>query len=358
VSDHQLRAATFAARNGINHSAAHVISRRASSQNSTTKQIKPDFFIVGAPKCGTSALAEYLVAHPDIFMARKEMHFFGNDLRFSKQFYRRDETEYLAEFSGWNGQSRIGEASVWYLFSETAANEIKRFNPESRIVVLLREPVDMIYSLFHWFRFDGNEPLRTFTEALNAENSRRAGLQTSRQTYFAQGLIYRKTALYTAQLRRYFEIFGRERVHVMLYEDLARDAAGVYRNALKFLGVNAEHTLPQFPRVNPAQVVKSPALRAVLNDNAVRSALLAIRPTLPHFVFNALHKIERKLSQINSSAQKPPPIDPELRSQLRRDFAPEVERLSELIGRDLTHWSREELPAPPQNSAAQIAVTS
>ncbi len=322
------------------------LGRRADSKRAAARPLKPDFFIVGAPKCGTSALTDYLAAHPDIFMARKEMHFFGRDLRFGTQFYRRDEKEYLAEFSGWNGQSRISEASVWYLFSRTAAREIKTFNPQARIVILLRDPVDMVYSLFHWFRYDGNEPLRTFAEALKAETVRQVGRGTGRQTYFVQGLVYHQAARYAEQVQRYFEVFGRDRVHVVLYDDLARDAAGVYRDTLSFLDVDAHHTLPEFPRVNPAQAVKSPALRAVLNDAAVRSTLLAVRPLLPRFVFQAFHRIERKLSRINSFAQKSPPLDPALRAQLRRDFAPEVERLGELLGRDLTHWSREAVPSP------------
>src|SRR5262249_13384323 len=91
---------------------------------------RPDFFIVGAPRSGTTAMAQFLSGHPDIFMARKEMHVFGADLRFGRRFYRRDLPTYLAEFRG-HGRRRAGEASVWYLFSAQAAAEIKRFNPEA-----------------------------------------------------------------------------------------------------------------------------------------------------------------------------------------------------------------------------------
>ena len=92
-----------------------------------------------------------------------------------------------------DGQRRIGEASVWYLFSETAAAEIKAFNPEARILVLLREPVEMMYSIFNYFRFDGNEPLATFQEALEAEPDRRAGRRLGRQTRFVARLVYVKS---------------------------------------------------------------------------------------------------------------------------------------------------------------------
>src|SRR5215472_18741131 len=110
---------------------------------------RPDFFIVGAPRCGTTAMGQFLSAHPDIFMARKEMHFFGRDLRFGRRFYRRNLDAYLSEFTGAESRKRAGEASVWYLSSRTAAAEIKEFNPDSRIIIMLREPVEMMFSLFH-----------------------------------------------------------------------------------------------------------------------------------------------------------------------------------------------------------------
>ena len=327
-----------------NPSAAVRTSRAVNlgSEPSTAFQqveTRPDFFIVGAPKCGTTAMSDYLAAHPEIFMGRKEMHFFGKDLRFASHFYRRAEREYLAEFQGWKGQRRIGEASVWYLFSETAAAEIKAFNPSARIIVMLRDPVEMMYSLFQYFRYDGNEPLTTFAAALQAEPDRAAGRRTGRQTYFTPGLVYRDTARFARQVQRYFQTFGRERVHVVLHEDLAVNPAAVYRDTLEFLEVDSSHTLPQFERVNPAKSVKSRGLRALLNDPAARSAVLAVRPFLPQPVFNVFHRTERFLSRLNSTVEKPPPLEPELKSKLRREFETEVEQLSKLIGRDLSHWT-------------------
>lgn len=309
----------------------HIASAKASG--------RPDFFIVGAPKSGTTALSDYLGAHPEIFMARKEMHFFGRDLRFNDHFYRRAEPEYLAEFAAGEGRWRMGEASVWYLFSATAAEEIRAFNPDARIIVLLREPVALMYSQFHFFRYDGNEPLATFAAALRAEPERRAGRGIGRQTYFAPGLVYRDIVRFASQLRRYFAVFGRERVRVVLTEDLAANPAEVYRDTLEFLEVDATHRRPQFARVNGAKKVRSRMLRAVLNDPAVRGALLRLRPLLPSPIFYTFHRIERLLDRVNSSPANPPPLEPELGSELRRDFAAEVEELGELIGRDLSHWT-------------------
>ncbi|NLF38083.1 sulfotransferase, partial [bacterium] len=102
----------------------------------------PDFFIVGAPKSGTTALHAYLGRHPSIFVpARKEPHFFGSDI-VSPAFVR-DRDAYLSLFAGATTEARVGEASIWYLYSKRAAREIKEFNPDARIIIMLRNPVDM-----------------------------------------------------------------------------------------------------------------------------------------------------------------------------------------------------------------------
>jgi hypothetical protein len=322
---------------------------------------KPDFFIVGAPKCGTTAMDHYLAVHPDVFMARKEMHFFGSDLRFGPQFYRRDPTAYLAEFNTANGRRRAGEASVWYLFSERAAAEIKAFNPDARIIIMLRNPVEMLHSLYYQFRFDGNEHLPAFAEAIAAENDRRAGRRLGRQHYFAQGLVYRDDARFTRQVERYFRVFGRDRVQVIIYDDFAADTDAVYRRTLEFLDLAPLPIKNGATVINGNKHVKHPALHAFLNDPSVRRALLAVRPWLPQPVFAALGKTEARLRKLNTVPAARQPLAPELRRRLDEEFAPEVERLSALLGRDLTGWSRDarwhkdlETPAPVPETACPV----
>jgi hypothetical protein len=318
---------------------------------------KPEFFIVGAPKCGTSALAHYLAAHPDIYVARKEMHFFGADLHFGQQFYRRDLNAYLAEFDTRHDQACAGEASVWYLFSRQAAAEIKAFNPDARIIILLREPAAMLYSLYYQFRSDGNEHLPTFAEALAAEDDRRAGRRLGRQTYLAQGLAYRAVVRYTEQVRRYFETFGRERVHVILYDELAANTAGTYRDTLRFLGADPAGINLDFGVINGNKSVRSPALRAVLQDPLVRGTAIALFRRLPRPFSTVLQKCGTKLSDLNLRPEKRPPLAADLRLALSRELAPEVEQLSVLLGRDLSHWSQP-VPARADNPLRAVSAAA
>ena len=303
-------------------------------------------------------MSSYLAGHPDVFMARKEMHHFGSDLRFGQQFYRRGMTEYLSEFGGWKGQRSAGEASVWYLRSQQAAAEIKAFNPDARVVIMLREPVEMLYSLYFAFRWDGNEHIPTFEAALNAENERRIGRHITRQTYFIQGLVYREAAHYVEQVRSYFEVFGRERVHVILYDDFAADVPGVYRKTLDFLGVDSSRAQKEFKTVNGNKSARNRIVRAILHDKTVRSAMLSVRPLLPRRVFSGMQKLDAFIRKCNARPQVRPPMSPELRARLKREFAPEVERLSALLRHDLTHWSREGVsPINSSQSSLEFEVT-
>jgi len=290
-------------------------------------------------------------------MAQKEMHRFGADLHFGPQFFRRDADSYRDAFNDWKGQTRTGEASVWYLYSRQAAAEIKAYSPDARIIILLREPVSMLYSLYHQFLYDGNECLPSFEEALAAESDRSEGRRLSRQTYFAQGLNYRSAASFTEQVRRYFDLFGRERVHVIIYDDLAADTLGTYQDVLDFLGVSDSVDIPIGP-VNSNMSVKSSFLRSFLNDPFVRGTAIGLRSWLPQPLFAAIQSVGITISEMNKRPALRHPLDPDTRRTLQREFAPEVERLSTLLGRDLTHWSQSGTSAPlsPPASIGQATL--
>ena len=271
------------------------------------------------------------------------MHHFGSDLRFGKQFYRRDRKAYLAEFDGCKGEARAGEASVWYLFSKLAAAEIKAFNPDSRIIIMVRKPADLLSSLYNIFRCDGSEHLPTFREALAAENDRREGRRICRRANFSQGLVYHDVPCFTEQIRRYFDLFGRERVHVIVYDDFARCTTRVYGEVLDFLGVDSTRIPDSFPVINgnvSAKTVRNTLVRNLLTDPLVRGTAVALCSWLPCPILTALQKAESRLTQMNYRHVERPPVDEDIQERLCIEFTPEVERLSELLGRDLTHWNR------------------
>jgi hypothetical protein len=205
----------------------------------------PDLFIVGAPKCGTTALTRYLEGHPQVFMAgRKDLHHFGSDLQMRHRPCA-DRAAYLQHFAGAGpAHLRLGDSSVWYLYSQRAAAEIAAFNPQARPIILLREPVSMMYALWGQLRYNSvhDEDIDDFALAMAAEADRATGRRLPPRTPLPEGLLYRRVASFAEQVDRYFRAFGRERVLVLLQDDLKTDAEGTWGRVLDFLGLDRGFT--------------------------------------------------------------------------------------------------------------------
>ena len=294
---------------------------------------------MGAPKCGTTALYEYLKQHPQVFMPEeaKEPNFFGSD--FQNPFFIRDESAYLALFAGARSERRIGEASIWYLYSKRAASEIKSFAPAARIIIMLREPVEMLHALHSQLLFNGDEDEADFEAALAAEDDRKAGLKLPRNPQIVEALFYRDVVKYAEQVERYFNVFPETQVKVIIYDDLKQDAAKVYRETCAFLDVDTEFR-PKFRVVNRNKRVRSQRLLrftrqppSILPGWAKGLAPLQARKDL-------MWKVVKAARRLNTRYEERTPMSSDLRKRLQSEFAPEVERLSLLLGRDLSHWSR------------------
>ena len=128
-------------------------------------KIKPNLFIIGAPKCGTTAKAHYLSEHPDVFMCpEKEPHYFNTDLNY-KRGKSDDLEEYLNLFSGATEEKIVGEASVWYLYSKEAVRNILEFNPNAKFIIMVRNPIKMAPSLHQQLFYNGRETEKDFNKA-------------------------------------------------------------------------------------------------------------------------------------------------------------------------------------------------
>lgn len=300
---------------------------------------RPDFFIVGAPKCGTTAMADYLGQHPEIAMCRmKELHYFGADIQ-DKLSFRASLTErdYLSFFSPRRGERRVGEASVGYLYSRDAPGEILEFCDHADIVIMLRNPVEMVYSLHSQLVYRGNETEGDFEAAIELDEARRSGAAPL-PSAFPPG-SYRSAVAYTEHAKRYLDLFGRERVHFVIFDELKAQPLREYERLCEFLGVDPAF-VPEVDVVNPNKQVRSARLRKPIEwlSNTPHSATprRMIRAVTPRAARNAAM---RSLLRLNTTYGPRSPMPPELRERLTREFAPEVNRLSELLGVDLRHWS-------------------
>ena len=311
----------------------------------------PNLFIVGAPKSGTTALASYLGQHPEVFVAGKELSYFGSDLVFGTDGggrWRLAYEPYLRWFAGHGDARYRADRSVFYLSSTRAAAEIHAFDPTSRILAMLRNPVDQMHSQHSEMCFQGEEDLASFAEAVAAEDDRRHGRRLPPGCRKPFALRYLDLTRYAEQLERYLECFGADQVCVVLYDDLRADPAATYGGILSFLGVDGGHR-PEFSVVNANKVVRSPRLRQVLRQGPPglrRLGRLAVRN---EFTRAALR---RRLQELNTKGAPRPGLDPGLRARLIERCEPDIRRLEALLGRDLSAWRAPPAGAPAAAPAA------
>jgi len=305
---------------------------------------QPNFFVVGAPKSGTTSLDHYLGQHPDVFMpSRKDLPFFGSDLqlRFTYEYGRARETteQYLSFFDNAGSVRRIGETAVWYLFSESAAQEIYSFAPDALIIVMLRNPVDMMYALHSQFLSNLNEDIDDFEAALAAETDRRDGRRIPLRAHFPRGLLYRDVARYAEQLERYFNIFGRDHVHVIYYDDFRDNTNGEVYKTFQFLGLDPGAPV-SLEIINRNKVVRHRGLHALamLPPTRLESLYHALTP---HRFHGRVAALARRLSL---EYEPRPPLDTTVRERLEQEMTPEILRIGRLLDHNMSSWLMQGAP--------------
>jgi hypothetical protein len=301
----------------------------------------PDFFIVGQPKSGTTALYEMLRSHPQIFMPEnKEPWFFAEELheRTPPRPAGTPQTlaEYLSLFGAAGPDQRSGEASALYLWSRTAAARIAEVQPAARIIAILREPASLLRSLHLQFVRTYVETEPDFRRALALEAERREGRQIPRHSYWPKALLYSEQVRYVEQLERYRGLFSPEQMLVLVYDDFRRDNQSALREVLRFLDV--EETAPiELREANATVGVRSPRLHGLLRTVSVgRSpASLAVKGAIKAVTPRRLRRGALRATQRSIVYSAPKPPDPELTNELRHRFKDEVSALSEYLDRDL-----------------------
>jgi hypothetical protein len=293
--------------------------------------MKPNFFIVGAPKCGTTFMNDCLAQHPDIFMAAKELHYFGKDLKLKAKI---PEQDYLSYFSKANEEKIIGEASVWYLFSKFAAEELKKFSPNAKILIMLRNPIDVMHSLHSQHLYDGNEDVLDFEAAIHLDKERRQGKNLPESVDFIQLPPYADSVLFCEQVKRYLDVFGKNQVYIMLYEDFVADTKQIIKGLLEFLEVDIEKDM-KFEVVNSNKEITMFSLHRILKKPPLLLKKIT-RVIVP--IKKLRHLIMARLFKWNIRNKKRKAMSLELTRKLKKHLLEDIERLAKLIDRDLSAW--------------------
>lgn len=285
--------------------------------------------MIGVPKSGTSSFHRYLQQHPQIFMAKKEPHFFSFEGERRPDWAVKDIAAYADLFADAPCGAILGEVSPWYLYSASAANGIKQHTPDAKLIVILRNPVERAYSAFlHWVRL-GGEHVSEFGRAVELETQRiREGA--------AWDFHYVAAGRYCRQLNRYFETFHSNQIQIVLYDDLSSKPVEVMRDVFRFLGVDTsfqpdvsvKYNSSRWPRVQWLHRALHYICRDLSLDQYGRTILPKRMQEMATNVYKRMHYAP------------PPKLSGQMHTILRERLREDIVRTQELIKRDLSAWLR------------------
>lgn len=315
--------------------------------------MRPNFFVAGAPKCGTTALVEYLRPHPQVFIsALKEPHYFATDIDGLRNIRREGDYEALFENAD-KSHRAIGEGSVFYLYSEQALARILSYAPEARIIVMLRNPVELISSLHSQYLYSRNEDVGDLGQAWDLIGPRARGQHIPRLCRDAKLLRYDRVARLGEQLERLLTLFPPDQVMWIYFDDFIRDTRHEYLRTLRFLGLEDDEK-ESFPAVNQNKRHRVGALGDFTQRPPRRlvNAGLRIKEVLGIQHLGLLNR----LREMNRVAGRRPKLAPELREKILETYRDDIRRLSRLTGRSLDHWLGESERVPMQSESTARAV--
>ena len=288
----------------------------------------PNFFLLGAPKSGTTALAQYLSEHPNVFVTDpKEPHFYSKDLNHG--LYR-DRDRYLALFEAAGHNHRVvGEASVWYLYSDVAITNILTEYPTAKFIVMLRNPIEMAISLHDQMVYTGYETERNFEKAWELQALRKRGEKIPVWCHEPKLLQYKSDCLIGEQFARISAAIPKGNLLSIMYDDFKDSPEVVWEKILAFLSLEADGR-EAFPIVNAAKARRSFILKRVNDAYCRLREALGLRG-LGTGIF-------AKLNNWNHVGRSRKLLNPVLAAKLKAEFFDDISKLERTLDRDLSGW--------------------
>ena len=312
-----------------------------SNASKTKHALIPDFLIIGAGKSGTTSLFMYLKQHPEIFIPRvKEPNFygyenktpedFGGDLEEIKHFQESvtDFASYTNLFADATPGQLKGEMSNTYMYHDQAPERIKYYNPEMKLIAILRQPAGRLYSRYLHLARENRVPTRSFSDCQN-KNS----IWWRRNDLIKEGFYYNN-------LKPFYKLFPHENIRIYLYEDLNQRAPEVLKDIFTFLGVNPDFQPDLTSRFNQSGIVKNKLLNRIYGQKGlITESLKALFPTA--IVDRLKHNsyLQKTINDLRGKNLVKPKPDPEILNWLTQEvYKTDILQLQQLTGKDLTHW--------------------
>ena len=285
----------------------------------------PNFFIVGAPKAGTTSLYHYLSQHSEVFLSpKKELNYFSQaDIVAQCLYYHErgvgDRAEFESFFENANGAKAVGEASVSYLFYQNVASRIHALLPEAKIIIVLRNPIDRAFSHYLMDRRLGYVEI-SFDDIVYQRSGHPLG-----DLYYQQAV---SLGMYYEQVKRYLDLFGEKRVKIFLNDDLLADTPGVVRSLFAFLGVDTSFETPLTRHHNVYGKPRNGLVRYLYTMKGLRIVTKKLFPA------GFAAGMKKKLLIPGEK----PVMNRQTGDYLLSIYKEDIGKLAALIKRDLSHW--------------------
>lgn len=301
---------------------------------------KPNAFIIGAPRCGTTALYHYLKEHEKIFISvYKEIHYFADNLKSIQKFTYDSIDDYFDFFKDATDEHKIVmEAGTLYFASEIALDNIYAYNPDVKLIVSLRNPVDFCYSYYQLNLQLKRENQPSFYDAWQVMDNRKQGKDLPPNRRVDDIVIYAELAKFGAQLEHLYTIFPKEQVKVVFLDDFRANMQSVYQDILSFLDVPDDGRF-DFPQINQNFEYQSKIAQMIMHP--------------PEWIYHPIVKVVNFLDKNSAGAvgafhewvrnklTKPSErrtMKPELYNEVLAYFEEDIKKLAILTGRDLSDW--------------------
>jgi len=299
-------------------------------------KLPPSFYIVGAPRCGTTALSKALSNNPAVSFAKpKETHFLIDD--HSGMAPEQVQREYLQHFhpSLSTDTRAIGDGSVSYLYNPDAIRQALRLDPRAKFIVSVRNPVDMMRSYHQRLLFSLDEEVEDFDSAWALQAERKAGRSIPERCREPQTLQYGEVGMLGENIERLFEAAGRERCHVVVFDDFIKDPRAIYLELLQFLGLEDDGQAKFKPTRANAGFKSGWLQQYSMNPPPWVYQLIRISNAKS---ISRLKGIRKRIKKFNRAPAKHRPMSDDTRAMLSDYFRDDIAKLSGLLDRDLNHW--------------------
>lgn len=295
------------------------------------KTNKPNLFIVGAAKSGTTTLYSYLEKHSEVFMPEDELY--KEPAFFSVKGEKMSTERYWDIFKNATQKHKyIGDASTAYLTDITSAKKIFDYNKNSKIIIILRNPVHRAYSLYNWMVQDGYEYSKDFQSAIEKEKFRKnKEIPNFFEPEYYWNYMYYSSGLYYKQVERYFKLFKQENILVLIFEDMVKDIENTYKEVSKFLDI-------EFENISAKQ------------ENESRKVYCPLCSFIGRKFNNYFNRVQNKFINVNKKEkrdwliyklqknEKPNKLDKTTANSLLKLYINDIEKLEEFLNINLSNW--------------------